>query len=168
MRAAAACGTAPRTSRAGCSCDWLNHACASWSGRTCFHRWPSGAGGGGVFGGPKGEPCWVQLDMRAPGDAGTSATVYKGGRRQRLQVTDLHQRCHLIRCFAMVDDSRHLRRRVQGRPPAPQGDTCVAATSTRLTIWSGSIHKRHGQRRASLPIRNTVACTRAAAASASK
>lgn len=50
-------------------------------------RWPSGAGGGGGEANPKGEPCWERLDMRSPADAGTSATVYKGGRRQKLMVS---------------------------------------------------------------------------------
>lgn len=37
-----------------------------------------------------GQPCYVQLDMRKPEDAGTSASVYKGGRRQRLVVRCRH------------------------------------------------------------------------------
>jgi hypothetical protein len=62
--------------------------CQSGTSNCVLHgRWPSGAGGGGGEAHPKGEPCWERLDMRSPADAGTSATVYKGGRRQRLVVS---------------------------------------------------------------------------------
>jgi hypothetical protein len=77
-------------------CDWRNverqHRLAPLVPRQAGDlrlirgRWPSGAGGGGGEASPKDEPCWERLDMRSPADAGTSATVYKGGRRQRLVV----------------------------------------------------------------------------------
>lgn len=71
--------------------------------------------------------------MRSPEDAGMSATVYEGGRRQRLVVT-FGPELHLNHCLKTAahppEGCRRLGNTARGRPPAAPG----LATAERLRL----------------------------------